>query len=105
MANGDDETVVRVEDWQPHAIHIKFHNEFRSSAGYRDANPHTQAFIDLHVQAHEKLLLDQHNQELAQQAQMQQAQQQAQLQMQAQQMHLEQQMQPKQDNTNKGKAA
>lgn len=69
MANGDDETVVKIEDWQPHAVHVKYHNEFRASAGYRDADQQIQQFIDLHVQAHEKLLLDEYNEQVAAQQQ------------------------------------
>lgn len=69
MAAGADETVVEITDWQPHAIHIVEHNRFRASASYRDADDQTRKFIDVHVQAHEKLLLDQHNAEMAQQAQ------------------------------------
>lgn len=68
MANGADEMVVKVQLWQPHAIHIKYHNDFRATAGYRDADPEIQKFIDIHVEAHEKLLVEQSNENMAYQA-------------------------------------
>jgi hypothetical protein len=69
MANGDDETVVMVQKWQPHAVHIKEHNDFRATAGYRDQDPDVKEFIDLHIEAHEKLLVEEQQRDMAYQQQ------------------------------------
>lgn len=69
MANGDDETVVMVEDWQPHAVHIDSHNKFRATAGYRDATPEIRQFVDAHVEAHKTLLLQEQQANMAYQQQ------------------------------------
>lgn len=71
MASGEDEESVLIADWQPHAVHIAEHNKFRATAAYRDADPAIKQFVDLHVQAHTTLLIE--DQLRQQQEQMKQA--------------------------------
>lgn len=67
MASGEDENSVMIAPWQPHAVHIAEHNKFRATASYRDADPQVKQFVDLHVQAHTKLLVEDQQRQQAEQ--------------------------------------
>ena len=67
MLKGADETTVPIQSWQAHAVHIQEHNNERSGSGYRQARQEYKDFIDLHVQAHERLLAEEMAQQQADQ--------------------------------------
>lgn len=73
MIGGADEQVVMIQPWQPHAIHLNEHNKERASSGYRQATPEVRQFMDIHCDAHERLLIEEQQQEQAQQIQQQMA--------------------------------
>ena len=67
MLKGADETTVPIQSWQAHAVHIQEHNNERSGSGYRQARQEYKDFMDLHVQAHERLLAEEMAQQQADQ--------------------------------------
>lgn len=56
---GADDTEVLPQSWQDHTKHIASHNEARMSASYRTADPSVRQHMDLHIEAHTKLVADQ----------------------------------------------
>ena len=59
MANGADDSEVQIEEWHDHDLHLQMHNALRASAAYRDADPEIRNYIDMHCDAHTKVVADQ----------------------------------------------
>lgn len=56
---GHGDEVVKVQEWHDHKKHIDQHNEERATSAFEEADPRVQEFMDLHIQAHVKLAMEQ----------------------------------------------